>query len=264
MGLEILENISTTKKGLLIISMRKQKIYELLKGIETGEPSSVEVVNEDKYIQHNPQTEEGGEGLAQLFSRLSKTNPKVEIVRLFEDGDFVFGQTIYDFSSMRIGFEVFRYEGDQVVEHWDNIQARVGDLVAGTVEATDLELTERNRDYIHNFIKDVAIEKKTDEFEKYVDFKQYTEHSTFMNLRDKVSKMDYKTNHRLLAEGSFILSVNEGFNKGVNTSFYDLFRVSNGKIVEHWDTTEKVPEKSQWKNNNGKFLPKLDYWSVIL
>lgn len=66
-------------------TVRKQKIYNLLKGIETGDPESVKVVNEDKYIQHNPQTLEGGEGLAQLFKRLSKTNPKVEIVRLFEE-----------------------------------------------------------------------------------------------------------------------------------------------------------------------------------
>ena len=101
-----------------------------------------------KYIQHNPQTREGGEGFAQLFARLSKTNPKVEIVRLFEDGDYVFGHTIYDFSSVRIGFEVFRYEGDQVVEHWDNIQPRVGTMVDGSTEVSDIELTENNRNFV--------------------------------------------------------------------------------------------------------------------
>lgn len=125
-------------------SIRKQKIFDLLKGIETGDPDSVKVVNEDKYIQHNPQTYEGGEGLAQLFSRLAKTNPKVEIVRLFEDGNFVFGHTIYDFSSVRIGFEVFRFEGDQVVEHWDNIQPRIGNMIGGTTEIQDFGLTDSN------------------------------------------------------------------------------------------------------------------------
>jgi predicted SnoaL-like aldol condensation-catalyzing enzyme len=38
------------------------------------------VVDEDKYIQHNPQTHEGSEGLAALFERLSKTSPRVNIV----------------------------------------------------------------------------------------------------------------------------------------------------------------------------------------
>jgi predicted SnoaL-like aldol condensation-catalyzing enzyme len=75
---------------------RKQLIRALLKGIETGDEAATAVVNLDKYIQHNPQTQEGGEGLAALFKRLSKTSPKVNIVRIFSDGDFVFGHTEYD------------------------------------------------------------------------------------------------------------------------------------------------------------------------
>ena len=138
------------------MSKRKQQVFDLLKGIETGDPDSVKVVNEDKYIQHNPQTKEGGEGLAHLFARLSKTNPTVEIVRIFEDGDFVFGHTIYDFASVRIGFEVFRYEENQVVEQWDNIQPRVGDMVGGSTEVCDLEQTEANRTLIGQFINSLT------------------------------------------------------------------------------------------------------------
>jgi predicted SnoaL-like aldol condensation-catalyzing enzyme len=57
-------------------SKRKDQICTLLKGIETGDEASVAVVNPDKYIQHNPQTHEGGEGLAALFKRLSKSSPR--------------------------------------------------------------------------------------------------------------------------------------------------------------------------------------------
>ena len=103
-------------------SKRKDQICTLLKGIETGDEASVAVVSAEKYIQHNPQTHEGGEGLAALFKRLSRSSPRVNIVRIFSDGDYVFGHTEYDFSSSRIGFEVFRFEGDLAVEHWDNIQ----------------------------------------------------------------------------------------------------------------------------------------------
>lgn len=233
-------------------SMRKQKIYDLLKGIETGNPESVKVVNEKQYIQHNPQTKEGGVGLAELFARLSKTNPKVEIVRLFEDGDYVFGHTIYNFSSERIGFEVFRYEGDQVVEHWDNIQLRIGDMVGGTTEIKDHDLTEKNRELIKVLIQDVFIDKNSS-LDKFINPQSFIEHSTFMDLSEKAKTMIYKTSHRVLAQGNFILSVVEGYNDGVHSSFYDLFRVENDKIVEHWDTLEKVPPKNEWKNNNGKF-----------
>jgi predicted SnoaL-like aldol condensation-catalyzing enzyme len=234
-------------------SIRKQKVYNLLKGIESGDPESVKVVNEDIYIQHNPQTSEGGEGLAQLFARLAKTKPKVEIVRLFEDGDYVFGHTIYDFSSVRIGFEVFRYEGNYVVEHWDNIQARVEGMVDGQTEIKDLALTDENRNIIKIFIEDVFVKKSNDRLKDFINFEIFVDHSPLMEISEKAKTMDYKINHRLLVEGNFVLAVNEGYNGEVHFSFYDLFRIENGKIVEHWDTTEKVPPKTEWKNENGKF-----------
>ena len=93
-----------------MISKKKDQIRKLLKGIETGDPESVTVVNEDKYIQHNPLTPEGSEGLAELFKRLSQTSPRVNIVRIFEDGDYVFAHTDYNFNVLEIGFEVFRFE----------------------------------------------------------------------------------------------------------------------------------------------------------
>ena len=234
-------------------SKRKQQVYALLKGIETGDPASVKVVNENKYIQHNPQTQEGGEGLAQLFKRLSKTNPTVEIVRIFEDGDFVFGHTIYDFASVRIGFEVFRYAGEQVVEHWDNIQPRTGNMVGGATAVSDLELTEANRNLIGQFIDELFVSGQPEKVEKYVHRATFVEHSPTIDIFKKAKAMKYTRNHRLLAEGNFVLAVNEGYNGEVHTAFYDLFRVDQGKIVEHWATTEAVPPRSQWKNDNGKF-----------
>ena len=45
----------------------KQKVHVLLKGIETGDPEAALVVNEQVYVQHNPHTQEGTDGLAKLF-----------------------------------------------------------------------------------------------------------------------------------------------------------------------------------------------------
>ncbi len=244
---------------------RKAKIHSLLKGIETGDPTSVEVVNPSKYIQHNPQTQEGGEGLAALFKRLSKTSPKVNIVRLFSDGDFVFGHTEYDFSTSRVGFEVFRFEGKHTVEHWDNIQTRQGpnpsghSMVDGPVDVFDLDKTEDNRLLVDSFITRVLIQRNFDELTDFVS-KNYTEHNPQLsddltNLRAALDKptSSYQHLHRILAEGNFVLSVCEGHRNGEHTSFYDMFRIENAQIIEHWDTVEKVAPKHEWKNNNGKF-----------
>ena len=249
----------------------KDQIRALLKSIETGEPGPVAVVNEEKYIQHNPQTHAGSEGLVALFQRLSKTSPRVNIVRAFEDGDFVFAHTEYDFSRRNIGFEVFRFEDGQAVEHWDNIQARLGpnqsgrSMVDGPTEAVDHELTETNRALVRSFVGTVLVDGQLEKLADYIDENGYVEHNPRMGdgvpiLRQQLECMEngircieYHHIHRVLAEGNFVLSVCEGNFNGTHSAFYDLFRIAEGKLLEHWDTTEKIAPRSEWKNSNGKF-----------
>ena len=65
--------------------------------------------------------------------------------------------------------------------------------------------------------------------------------------------MKYDKIHKVLGEGNFVLVMSEGKFGGKHIAFYDLFRVENGKIAEHWDTIEPIPEKKDHKNPNGKF-----------
>jgi predicted SnoaL-like aldol condensation-catalyzing enzyme len=255
-----------------MVSNKKEHICKLLKGIETGDPASVAVVNEEKYIQHNPQTHEGSEGLAELFKRLSKTSPRVNIVRVFEDGDFVFAHTEYDFATRNIGFEIFRFEDGQAVEHWDNIQKRQGpnisghSMVDGETKAVDSEMTENNRMVIQSFVEDALIQGHFEKLVDYINQEHYAEHSPrfgddLAELTGALSKspndgsisIKYEKCHRLLAEGNFVLSVCEGYANQIPSSFFDLYRLKDGEIVEHWDTTDAIPPRSEWKNNNGKF-----------
>ena len=250
---------------------KKDQIRALLKSIETGDPGPVAAVNEAKYIQHNPQTHEGSEGLAQLFQRLSKTEPKVNMVRAFEDGDFVFAHMEYDFASRKICFEVFRFQDGQAVEHWDNIQDRKErtfsgrTMVDGPTTANDLDQTEVNRALVRSFVQTNLVDEHIEQLDDFLEGGEFIEHNPDIAdgaaaLRSALEfshngqkHIDYHVIHRVLAEGSFVLCVSEGMLGGAHCAFYDLFRVAGGKLVEHWDTTEKIAPKSQWKNNNGKF-----------
>lgn len=251
----------------------KDRIRALLNSIETGDPGPIAVVNEAKYIQHNLQTEEGSEGLAALFKRLSETEPRVNVVRAFEDGDFVFAHTEYDFATRRIGFEIFRFEDGQAVEHWDNIQPRLGpnqsglSMVDGPTDATDHDRTETNREIARAFVQAVLIDGEFDRLDAFIDDGSFVDHNPRLDgglaaLRSELTaeadsggarRIDYKRLHRVLAEGDFVLSVSEGASNGAHSAFFDLFRLAGGRIVEHWDTTEKVAPHSEWKNQNGKF-----------
>ena len=60
-------------------------------------------------------------------------------------------------------------------------------------------------------------------------------------------------NKRAWAEGDYVIlhvhSVREPGQRG--RAIVDIFRLENGKIVEHWDVIQDVPEKAA--NNNGMF-----------
>lgn len=258
---------------------RIQQIHKLLKGLETGDPNSIEdVIHPDTYVQHNPQTNTDKQGLKDLFARISKTNPHVNFVRSFSDGDYVFLHTEYDFNTRRIGFEVFRFEDLLTVEHWDNIMPRKPasdknpsgrSMVDGSTEVKDLGKTEDSRVLTRRFFETVASVSSSGssadpELMKVLDdlcSLDLIQHnpdladgrSTWFESMISDDTIKYQTVHRVLAQGNFCLCVTEGYIKDDNTAFYDLVRFEDGRIVEHWDTRESVAPKETWKNQNGKF-----------
>lgn len=252
------------------MASKKHLLRKFLKGIETGDAMAAAVVNEDKYIQHNPQTHEGSEGIAALFARLSKTNPKIRFIRVFEDGDYAFAHNEYDFSTVRAAFEVFRFENDQAVEHWDNIQPLVGPnpsgrgMLDGATDILDLDLTEVNRAIARRYVEEVLVPRRLDRLSEFLadDLIQHSPdiadgagavRTAFDAEKDGRYHIVYRRLHRILAEGNFVLCVCEGERRGTHSSFYDLYRLADGRIVEHWDTVEAVPPRAEWKNDNGKF-----------
>ena len=252
----------------------KDQIRALLKSIETGEPGPVAVVNEAKYDQHNPQTEEGSEGLAALFKRLSETTrPGVNVVRAFEDGDFVFGHTEYDFATRRIGFEVFRFRGRPRRGALGQHPATPGAQRGGPQHGRRAGRGHRpgsDRAEAAHFVRNLSskpclVGGRLNQLAEYIDAAAFADHNPRLAgdvtalraaleaMKDGGRQIDFQKVHRVLAEGSFVLCVSEGNADGVHSAFYDLFRVAGGKLVERWDTTEKIAPRSECKNDNGKF-----------
>lgn len=63
--------------------------------------------------------------------------------------------------------------------------------------------------------------------------------------------MSYTQTHLIVAEGNFVFAASEGFIGDAPTAFFDLFRIADGKIVEHWDTVSEIPD--EMAHENGKF-----------
>jgi predicted SnoaL-like aldol condensation-catalyzing enzyme len=62
----------------------------------------------------------------------------------------------------------------------------------------------------------------------------------------------YTKIHKVLGEGNFVLTVSEGKWNNTNNVFYDLFRIEDDKVVEHWDVIQPIPTKGL-ANDNGMF-----------
>jgi hypothetical protein len=51
-------------------SQEKQQVFDLLKSIETGNPTPIGYINPNKYIQHNLGAKDGLQGFGELMQQL--------------------------------------------------------------------------------------------------------------------------------------------------------------------------------------------------
>ena len=264
---------SNNKKNMTQIN-DKQKVVDVLKAIETGASEPIAYINASNYKQHNLGVADGLAGFGAALAGL-KDYPeaaRVNTVRIFQDGNYVFAHTDYNFFGPKTGFDIFRFEDGLIVEHWDNLQETPKaanpsgrTMIDGTTEVKDFEKTEENKALVKNFVHDVLMGEHPENLTRYFNGNAYIQHNPAIAdnldglgkaLADMAAaglKMVYTTNHNILGEGNFVLSVSEGEFCGRYVAFYDLFRVEDGFIAEHWDAIEDIPAREAWKNDNGKF-----------
>jgi len=263
---------STTTSDQTMNISNKEKVVALLNSIETGEKTAASYVNATNYTQHNLAVGDGLAGFGAVLQALPKNSAKVDVVRSFTDGDYVFTHTNYNFFGPKVGFDVFRFENGLIVEHWDNLDEKVTtnnpsgrSQLDGATQVTELDKTEENKALVANFVDTILVKGQFDKLSTFFNGDNYIQHNTMIAdglsglgqalaaMQEQGITMVYTTNHKILGEGNFVLSISEGSFAGKPTSFYDLFRVENGKIAEHWDVIENILPKHQWKNANGKF-----------
>lgn len=251
---------------------KKEQVVALLKSIETGDLNPIAFINADKYTQHNLAIKDGLEGFAAALAALPEGSARVHTVRVFQDENFVFAHTDYNFFGPKIGFDIFRFEDGKIVEHWDNLAETPAkpnpsdhSMIDGATELKDLEKTAVNKNLVEQFVRDVLMGQAPDKLTSYFDGDRYIQHNpaiadglsglgtALAEMAKNGITMTYERIHKVLGEGNFVLVVSEGSFAGKPVSFYDLFRVEAGKIAEHWDVIEPLLPKSEWQHQNGKF-----------
>lgn len=226
------------------------------------------------YIQHNPQVPTGIEPVLGFLPVLKEAKTTYTNHRLLQDGEFiVFHNSYYNAEAFGakevVAFDVWRMEDGKIAEHWDNLTQKVDKTasgrsqVDGATEITDLDKTNSNKEIVTNFVNNVLFGKASEKITKYVSTEEYLQHNPMIKdglgglneainyLVSQNNMFKYQKLHKVLGEGNFVLTMSEGEWYGEPQAFYDLFRLKNDKIVEHWDVIQEIPE--EMAHTNGKF-----------
>lgn len=128
--------------------------------------------------------------------------------------------------------------------------------------ATSTQL-EKNKNTVTAFYEEVINNKDFNAASKYLG-SRYTQHNPnaadgpqglkqFIEFLQKNYPNAHSEIKQVIAENDYVVlhvhSIREPGTRG--RAIFDLFKLENGKIVEHWDAVQDIPEKSM--NNNGMF-----------
>lgn len=252
-----------------------EKAIALTHTFANGDVAQAKDLLEEGYIQHNPSYGTGREAfLASVEALAQAPQPTtVETIRSFQDGDKVVLQSIYDFAGggKQVAFDIFRIGADgKIAEHWDNLAPLAPPNPSGHTQtdgptepgAGDTKETKR---IVSSFVQDVLRGEHPDRLQSFFDGNAYIQHNISMadglsglgdamqQLAKRGIEMRYDHTYMVLGEGDWALAVSSGEFGGKPTSYYDLFRVKNGHIAEHWDVMQAIPPDSEARNSNGKF-----------
>jgi predicted SnoaL-like aldol condensation-catalyzing enzyme len=133
----------------------------------------------------------------------------------------------------------------------------------GSAYAYNDKYVDSNKQMVSSFYNEVINNKDFDAASRYLG-SRYTQHNPSVidgpeGLKSFIDflKNNYPDAHsdiiRMFAEGDYvILQVHSIRTPGTRGRvIFDLFKLENGKIVEHWDAIQDIPETSM--NSNGVF-----------
>jgi predicted SnoaL-like aldol condensation-catalyzing enzyme len=244
-----------------------------LQGIKEGRIAVVEQYTGDRYTQHSTGVRDGADGFAEFFAGFLQrtTDRDIRVIRAIEDGRFVFLHVYQDIdngSAKWVTTDMFDTdENDKLIEHWDVIAPYVepeettsgNDMVLGDFEIKDGDKTEQNKAIIRSFLVDVFQNGNHAHVANYVSEEKYIQHNPHLPngidaLRQFLATQSFSYDFvfKVIGQGDHVVAYSKVTLDGQELAVFDIFRLENGLIVEHWDNMEPIPPRDEWANT-GKF-----------
>ena len=250
-----------------MVSSATQKALDVFAGISAGDPDlATKHIDSERFVQHNPYAADGVDGLRRFIAQSPREQLRLSVVRALEDGAYVVTQAMGARSGKNIFFDVFRFDDGLIVEHWafsaDEAPPNQSGhtQLDGPTEPQHLEETETNKSLLRTYYENFHVRGDHGQSEQYFAADLMIRHEPGVRdgvdafLHDVTVLMQHRTIDEvklLLGQGDLVFIAAKGTHDGKPCVYIDLYRVQEGKIVEHWGFPEAVPPTAAWKNNNG-------------
>ncbi|MEO0747512.1 MAG: nuclear transport factor 2 family protein [Pseudomonadota bacterium] len=247
-----------------------RRIY--LEGIAGGNArEAVMKYTGHRYTQHSTGVGDGAEGFLTFFEPFVERNPKrdIEIVRILDDGRWVFCnayQSLNNGAAQWVTMDMFYTDADGLIlEHWDTIAPYVAatasgeDMVRGATEVDSAADTQASKDLVLEYNKQVLQEGNRGKLGDFVapDLIQRAPNIAAgrVGLEAWLTSDDagsYEMMFQLIGQGDLVVTYGKRYARGKDIAVFDLYRVADGLIVEHWMNEEEIGPRETW-GNSGKF-----------
>lgn len=247
-----------------------RRIY--MEGIAGGNPrEAVETYTGHRYTQHSTGVADGVEGFLDFFLPFVERNPhrEIEIVRIFEDGPWVFCsayQSLNHGAAEWVTTDLFFTDSDGLIlEHWDTIGPYIKDttsgenMVRGTSEVDPSADTEANKSVVREYTKQVLQGRNFDKLDTFVSEDLIERGAQIGPGRAGLAAWIassaagvYEMLFQLIGQGDFVMTYGKRHRDDKDVAVFDIYRLSDGKIVEHWMNDEEISPRETWANS-GKF-----------
>lgn len=250
---------------------RENAIGLYMVGIRDGRPhEALEKYIGSRYTQHSTGVANGKSGFLEFFLPFLERTPErdIRVLRSVEDGRYVFChvfQSLNGGSAEWVTMDLFDTDREcKIVEHWDVICAHESvpsgeGMIAGPATASHLGDTNSNKALILEFTKRVLVEGQHEDLSGYV-AEDHIQHSPRIEpgLSGWKTSLatgaigDYEMLFKWIGEGDLVVTYSRVRRADADHAVFDLYRLSEGVIVEHWDASEEISPRESW-NNSGKF-----------
>jgi predicted SnoaL-like aldol condensation-catalyzing enzyme len=256
------------------LAANKRLVYDMWRTlIEARDTQAAERFFAPDYIQHNPQADTGRAGVLTFFASLGQPQAVQErvqtpLVAIVAEREYVALVQVDEQTQPRpyttTWFDLFRIEDGVIAEHWDHGRLAADGTPRGYVPpsassdqepallSADMQLA-ANKRLVYDMWRTLLDGQQVEEAPRFL-APGYVQHNPQANTglqgflaffrqfaQPRPVQPTIANFIQIVAEGDLVVlatlrTYNAGGGAPYTTTWFDMFRVGSGLLVEHWDT----------------------------